>query len=303
MIHNKVMKKLIFTLLLISSQTFSSTPSELGLYFIPSPFGIDWSTPSSLAVTAAKNKFSFKSHFMGHVWVEIKCGDKHELTGMVAAKPDYLNQILIQQKGLGVLYHSFDGRLETKFDIEVERRDLYKEGRINFVKFNLNQKQCSRVFQYATEYRKLNVGKYYGLANRPRWGEGSGCSAFGASFVDVLNILDQDMKMSWSQSVKIPLELAGPPVREESVSLFKIISHSKSWAKDNEPHKLLKFWDPDLMYKWVNKKISQKQIGYSIEKRDNSQGIVFDKSHFPSPEEPIWEQQLDPKDPKKMALE
>jgi hypothetical protein len=301
--HNKFMKKLIFTFLFLSTQAFSSTPSELGLYFIPSPFGIDWATPSSLAMTAAKNKFSFKSHFMGHVWVEIKCGDKHELTGMVAARPDYLNQILIQQRGLGVLYHSFEGRLETKSDIEAERKELYQEGRINFVKFNLNPSQCNRVFQYATEYRKQNVGRYYGLANRPRWGEGSGCSAFGASFVDVLNILDHDMKLSWSQSVKIPLELAGPPVREETVSIFKILTHSKSWAKDNEPHKLLTFWDPDLMYKWVNKKISQKQAGYSIEKIANAQGVVFDKAYFPTPEEPIWQQQLDPKNPKQTSKE
>ena len=295
---NKLMKKLIFTLLFLTSQAISSVPSELGLYFIPSPYGIDWTTPSTLAITAGKNKFSFKSHFMGHVWVELKCGDKHELTGMVAASPDYIYQILIKQRGLGVLYHSFEGRLENKSDIEEERRELFKEGRINFVKFKLGQNQCQRVLQYATEYRKLNVGRHYGLANRPRWGEGSGCSAFGASFLDVLNILDQEMKQSWSQTVKIPLELAGPPVREESVSLFKILTRSDSWAKNNEPHKSLTFWDPDLMFKWVNKKIGEKHSSYIIEKIDNAQGIVFDKSYFPTPEEPIWQQQLNPKNPK-----
>ncbi len=295
------MKKLIFTLLILSLEAFASAPSELSLYFIPSPFGIDWSTPSSLAMTAAKNKFSFKSHFMGHVWVEIKCENGEELTGMVAAKPDYLYQILIEQRGLGVLYHSFDGRLEDKKDIEIEKQELFKEGRINFVKFILNKKQCERALGYATEYRKFNVGRHYGLANRPRWGEGAGCSAFGASFVDVLNILDHEMKQSWSQTVNIPLELAGPPVKEETVSLYKILTHSKSWAKDNEPHKSLTFWDPDLMFKWVNKKVTQKQAGYSIEKIENAQGIVFDKSHFPTPEEPIWQQRLDSKNPKQTA--
>jgi hypothetical protein len=295
------MKKLIFTLLFLSMKAFASTPSELSLYFIPSPYGIDWSTPSTLAMTAAKNKFSFKSHFMGHVWVEIKCENKEELTGMVAAKPDYLYQILIERRGLGVLYHSFEGRLEDKKDIEIEKSELFKEGRINFVKFILSKNQCERAFNYATEYRKLNVGRHYGLANRPRWGEGAGCSAFGASFVDVLNILDHEMKQSWSQTVNIPLELAGPPVKEETVSLLKILTHAKSWAKDNEPHKSLTFWDPDLMFKWVNKKVAQKQIGYSIEKIENAHGIIFDKSHFPTPEEPIWQQRLDSKNPKQTA--
>lgn len=296
----RVMKKLLLTLLL--SVPYASA-NELSLYFIPSPKGMDWSSPSNLAKSALMNKLSFEPHFMGHVWVEIKCGSEHELTGMVGHNFDYLNQLLVNQRGLGILYHSFDGRLEDKKDIEEEKNGYYKNGGMNFVKFTLNEKQCKRASTYLSDYRKNNVGRYYGLSNRPRHGEGAGCSAFGVSFVDVLNIMDQEMKEEWSHSVNIPLELAGPPLRDESVGLWKVMFNAGSWAKDTEEHKKLSFWDPDKMYKWVNKKVSEKKEGYTITTIDKVQGVVFDKSHYPVPEDSIWLQQLDPKNPKQVAKE
>lgn len=287
------MKILILLMLIFMNNSKASSNYELGLYFIPSPFGIDWSTPSSLAITALKNRVSLKSHFMGHVWVELTCGEYHDVTGMVGKNPDYATQLIMNQRGLGILFHSFEGRLEDKGDIIDERAQLMKEGRINFVKFKLNPGLCQRARTYLEEYRKNNVGRHYGLVNRPRHGEGAGCSAFGSSFVDVLKIIDQDMRESWSHTVKIPLHLAGPPVRDEGVGLLKVMLHSESWAKDQDPHRPLTFWDPDRMYSWVKEKISQNQSNYVIEKIQNAQGILIDKSHFPVPEEPIWQQVIE----------
>ena len=148
----------------------------------------------------------------------------------------------------------------------------------------------------------MNIGRYYGLANRPRHGEGAGSSAFAASFVDVLNILDQDMKESWSQTVKIPFELAGLPLSDNKVSLLKLIRFSGSWARESEKYHMLTFWDPDLMVQWVKKKITMNSAAYSVLKIKNSKGVMIDKSHFPVPEGPIWLQRLDPKNPKRTAL-
>ncbi len=289
------MKKYLLALLMITSH---ATASDLTLYFIPSPLGLDWSSPSNLAKTALKNKLSFKPHFMGHVFVEINCGGTRDLAGMIGGKFDYLQQLLIEQRGLGILYHSFEGRLENKDDILKEIGEYQKTGGLNFVRFKLNQGQCTRVTQYLNEYRKNNVGRYYGLANRPRFGEGAGCSAFGASFPDVLNILDQDMREGWSQTVNIPLAYAGPPLTNEGVNLLKVILNASSWAKDNEKHQRLTFWEPDRMFNWVNQKIKSKG-DYSVLRIEKIEGVVFDKSHIPAPLEPIWLQQLDPKDKKK----
>lgn len=292
------MKKLLLLSLLFASEIHANTLNELTLHFIPSPVGMDWSSPSSLAKSALKNRISFKPRFIGHVFVELKCGTTHELTGMAGKKFDYLNQLLVEQKGLGILFHSFEGGLEDKEKIEPELKEFQKNGYSNFVSFKLNDNQCQRASQYLKEYREKNVGRHYGLANRPRMGEGAGCTAFGVSFVDVLNILDQDMKEAWSQTVNIPLEFAGPPLKEEGVGLFKVMFNAGSWAKENEKHQKLTFWDPDRMHSWVKLKAEKKVGEYEIVKSQNSVGVVIDKSHFPVPVEPIWMQQLNPENKK-----
>jgi hypothetical protein len=106
------------------------------------------------------------------------------------------------------------------------------------------------------------------------------------------------MKDSWSHSVNIPHDLAGPPLTSEKVSLFKILFQSGSWARENEKHHKLFFWDPDKMHLWVKRKITEKHSGYDIKKVGQSMGIIVDKSQYPVTHGPIWLQQLNPKNPK-----
>lgn len=291
------MKKYILILILITTNLMAKTESHLTIYFIPSPLGMNWSSPAKIASSALFNRLSFKSHFMGHVFVELQCGDKKELTGMVGKNFDYLTQLLVHNRGLGVLYHSFDGHLEDKADVEEELKDFTASGsRINFVQYILNDGQCARAQTYLTEYREKNVGRYYGLANRPLHGEGAGCSAFGASFVEVVGFMDADIKDAWTQTINIPLAFAGPPLTEKGVNLFKLMFDGVSWAKENEPHQKLTFWSPDRMFDWVNLKISKNEVEkfYTIKEIGSSKGIVINKSFLPAPTGPIWQQQLNP---------
>ncbi|MFP5387043.1 MAG: hypothetical protein ACLGHN_13265 [Bacteriovoracia bacterium] len=292
------MKILLLTLLLVTS-AIAGTDQQLTLYFVPSPKGIDWSTPSNLAISALKNKISMEPRFMGHVFVELTCGNKHELTGMTSKSFDYLNQLLVEQRGLGILYHSFEGKLEDKESIQTELSGYLRTGYVNFTRFILNEKQCNRALSYLDEYRKNDVGRFYGLANRPRFGEGAGCSAFGVSFPDVLDILDHEMKEAWSQTVNIPLEYAGPPLTEEGVGLIKVILNAGSWASEKEKHKKLTFWSPDRMHEWVKNKVKNPGQGVAVLQIENTRGLIIDKSHFPVPEGPIWLQKIDPNDSKK----
>jgi len=270
--------------------------ADLTLYFIPSPHGMDWSSPGSLAKSAALNKFSFKSRFIGHVWAEVRCGEEHVLTGMVGKRFDYFNQLLIEGKGLGILFHSFDGKLEDSKEIEAEMPELIEAGRINYARFKLNEKNCQRLVTYASEYKKNNIERHYGLSNRPRFGEGAGCTAFGASFLDVAGILDTEILEEWSKTVNVPLELSGPPVRDESVSLLKVILSAKSWARPTDEHKKIFFFDPDSMYAWAQRRIeSPESLGdYKVESIGKMKGIIFDRSNRPAPESPIWLQHQDP---------
>lgn len=290
------MKKLILLLTLFSSTLMAQTSNQLTLYFIPSPVGMDWSTPANLAWSALKNRLSFQSRFMGHVFVELECGSEKQLTGMVGRNFDYLNQLLVEGRGLAVMYHSFDGSMEDKDKVAQEIKELSEvDGRMNFVRFNLNENQCARAMTYVKEYRQKDVGRYYGLANRPLYAEGAGCSAFGASFAEVTGILDTEITEAWSHTVNIPLAFAGPPLKDESVNLFKLMMNASSWAKEEEPHQKLMFWSPDHMYAWVNKKIkaADKEKQFTVTSLGKSPGIVFDKSHVIAPSGPIWQQHLD----------
>lgn len=292
------MKKCIFFLLLLTSNLMAKPETHLTLYFIPSPSGMDWSTPANIAISALKNRLTFQSHFMGHVFVELQCGEKKDLTGMVGKNFDYLTQLLINNRGLGVLYHSFDGRLEDKADVEAELKELTEEGkRINFVRYLINEDQCKRAQTYLSEYREKNVGRYYGLANRPLYAEGAGCSAFGASFAEVVGVMDLDTHDAWTQSINIPLKFAGPPLQEKGVNLLTLMFNGASWAKEKDPHQKLTFWSPDRMYDWVKLKISKAgfEKEFAVKQMGKSTGLVIDKSFLPAPSGPIWQQHLDDK--------
>ena len=107
-----------------------------------------------------------------------------------------------------------------------------------------------------------------------------------------------NMKESWSQTVNIPLALAGPPLNKEGVSFFKVMFNASSWSQENEKHQKLTFWDPDKMHQWVEKKVAQTPENFSVLTIKGTKGVVIDKSHLPTPQESIWLQQLDPNNPK-----
>jgi hypothetical protein len=276
----------IFILFLLFSSSWVHA-QELTLYAIPSPRGMDWSTPRSLLISSALNRLSFKSRFMGHVFVELKCQEDYQLTGMVGKHFDYLRQLLIEGRGLAIFYHSFAGRLELQPDVEQEIKELAAIDRINFVRFKLNQDNCQRLSTYLKEYRQLNVGRYYGLANRPLYGEGAGCTAFGVSFLAAAGILDQEFVERWSQTVNIPLKYSGPPLRDEKVNLLRLL-FAWQWASEEEAHQKLHFWDPDRMYQWIAARLAQPGPGLNVVNSLGAKGLEIDKSHFPAPAEPIW---------------
>lgn len=254
----------------------------LRLFVIPSPFGMNWETPATLARTAAVNKFCLKPRFMGHVNVELYSPEHHEITGMSSKKLDAVPRVLLQGQGFGVLYHSFPGRLEEKAHLIPELKDLAQQRRLSFWQAKLNPEQFKRLKTYLDEYREHNVGEYYGLHNRPLHGEGAGCSAFGVSFLEVAGLLTDELKRAWGHQVRIPMDLSGPPLREEKVSIAKILTQAHRWAHEHEEHKLMTYWDPDRMHRWLidNATPSTTWMG--------APGVMVDASNEPIPMKDIW---------------
>jgi hypothetical protein len=222
------------------------------------------------------------------VFVEFQIGEDRELTGMDGKHCDYFRELLIHGRGLGILFHSFKGELQKKSELDPELAAFCQSGKVNFVRFLLNDGQCDRVAEYWKQFRDQNMGRHYGLFNRPRYGEGSGCSAFGASFAEVAGVLDQEVIDAWSHSVNIPLKYAGPPLREERVNLLNLMWNARRWAAENEDHRKLYFWDPDRMFQWIRQMCDSKDDFCKVGQIGKAQGLILEKTHLAVPRGPIW---------------
>ncbi len=262
------------------------TENILKLYFIKSPFGLNWSSATALSRTILKNYLAFKPRFMGHVNIELKgtltSGEKIDvLTGMVAANLNAKKLLFKKHIGMGIVFHSFKGHLETKEEMLDEIKEYQKKGdRINSVCFQISQEVLELLYNYYQEYKEQRLYKYYGLYNRPLFKEGSGCSAFGASFLQLAGLMNSKLKEAWSYQIKIPLKYLGMPIQERKVNFFKLMLTYNPWANSEEEGREIFFWDPDKMYRWVEEVYQNPVDGF--EKRlDNGVHSLFqDVSHW-----------------------
>lgn len=276
----------------VNKEKFMSETAKLTIYFIPSPKRLNWTTPTTLARTILTNKLSRKRRFMGHVNVELEFSEngekKHFLTGMVAAKLNAVPLLLKEKAGLGILFHSFKGRLENKEELLPELTQYMKEGNesINFIEFDINLEAAKRVETYLKLFKAKKLDNYYGLFNSPLHAEGAGCSAFGASVLDVAGLLSDDHRNSWTRCFKVPHKLAGRPLNESKTSFFNLLFRSHKWSDGKDPFTEIFFWDPDLMHAWVEKNIQRESS--EVISKNNSKGLHFNCTKFAVPTGPIF---------------
>lgn len=237
--------------------------NTLTLYFIPTePVSLKWKTPRSLLRSALFGMILNRNHPIGHVNVQIECEPLDSstlpisiLTGSSSREPGHSRDFLLKEKvGFGVLTRAWPGKFDQRADVLMSlraksvRRDL-----LGAATFHLSREACHRVAKYHELLEASAPTWHYGFAARPRHLEGSGCSAFGASFVEVAGVLDADMKRAWMQSVRIPRSLIAHPSLGEQISVGRLLTHrdSRDWAREDEPHVRLDFYDPDRMFAWV----------------------------------------------------
>jgi hypothetical protein len=218
-------------------------------------------------------------------------------TGMTTANDSEERELLLWKKiGLGILFHTFEGRLQQEREIENDLEARFKNGKVSWITFKIRELTCLRLAQYYDEYRGNEYDRYYGLPLRPLYREGAGCSAFGASFLEVAGLLEPEFRDHWTREVRVPLELIGDPSSGKEVGLMTLLfgDRAKRWAESNEPHKSVFFWDPDLMHRWVVAKWHLEQRSpsteYLRERRGKALGLVVDRREVSTPTGPIWKQ-------------
>jgi hypothetical protein len=283
---------------------------RLNFYFYPSPTGLNWSSPRSLSLSVLTNRINpfvpSPRHPMGHVNIEVTTdtddgrSHRHFITGMVAQETgSQLKLVLVDQIGLSVLFHSFPGHIEDESEIVPQFEPRMRQGSMSILSLKISPAIRDRLIRYEKSYREKNWGHSYGLANRPLHGEGAGCSAYAASFLQVAGLELPEFRDNWSQTIRLPNSLLGDPAKKIKVPYPRILFKGIPWAKASDPkdsYRSIFFWDPDRMHSWTVKTFDTLLKGGNpfperkahFEKRGKSVYVEFDFSEHSSPEKPEW---------------
>lgn len=296
------MKKFLAGLILFSTPVFAN---ELTLYFIHSPVNLNWSTPQSLTASTVKNSIIPKSlgggYSIGHVYEEINCPGLgvHEFTGQTSSTDIDNERVLKLGWALGAMLATEPGLLDPTDHVKKSLIPLYKNGRVSILKMAISENACQRIVDYLTEYRALGLDKIYaGLHARPLYKEGSGCSAFGASVMEVAGLILPEQYKAWTYHLGVPYKYIGGPRTGKKIHVAQMLAAFNSqWTEKSEPDKgiWIDFYDPSLMYNWVkktHKKIKKGQTNYNFQTeafmRGNAKGVYFDMTDFETPSGPIF---------------
>mgnify|MGYP001595112981 CR=1 FL=1 len=276
---------------------------ELVLFTVPSYCELDWSSPKALLISATKSyatpQFrSYSKRAIGHVFILLRSSSAEYdvLTGMVTGQEDELKTLALEKGyGLGVLGADVKGKLEEKEKLEVETNDRLARGTLAYIRFKLSQETSKRLFDYYEMYRDRGHCNHYGGANRPRYSEGGGCSAFGVSFLEVAGLMTMDYESNWQVEVNIPEKHYGGPLTGKNVPFSDVVVDNwkdSKWAVDDEAHINLKMWDPSLIYKWIlaqhARELKDGTPYYLAVTFGKAKGLVVDCRQMPTPTEPVF---------------
>jgi hypothetical protein len=196
----------------------------LTVWVIPPGAPLNWTTPNTLfrsmmasrtaADAAIKAGQAKLAHPIGHVHVQMSCQDADgkrldiPLTGQTGGGSEWQ----VGLDGLGILLRDWPGKLDhmdagNRADVI---RDVFLRRaarRIYGMRFKIDDRMCKHLHGYYTWYDKSQAWKHYGGQFRPRRLEGSGCSAFGVSFLEVGGFLPRpSMTRDWARELRMDVE-------------------------------------------------------------------------------------------------
>lgn len=200
-------------------------------------------------------------HSISHVNIRLQCDSEPSIFwGMTSVKSNksYLRDFIIEGSSLDTMLINQRGRSYTKTEILYWLPRLQNLGYVRSLKILLNGEQCQRAQRYLKLYAQSGLGSIYGgLRSDPLRGEGAGCSAFAVSLLRILNLLPVSVAEKWQRELLIPLELLSHWEKRSRISFLGFLrGRDRSWAKPGEPQIHLKFWDPELMYRWAKKTLT-----------------------------------------------
>jgi hypothetical protein len=287
---------LLYILLLLSFS--SATAQELTIYIMPAPKGVNWESPRRLILSYIGNLLvsspyqSSEKHPIGHVVVELKDSNRYALVGTTATSNRFMmHKVMHRGWAAGILFATVDGTLEEE-DINLPQLTKRKgNGEIAFVNYKINKAVFERLWKYLQEYKQRGYGKYYNGKNKPREGEGAGCSSFAYSFLEVGGLNHFLDSKPWIIHIAIQESLIGGPETDgRRVSIFTMLVRGR-WANiKRNRYRNLDIYEPTFMFNNINYKwLTSPDTGtISRSMYGKAKGLTIDARNIAPPDEPIW---------------
>ncbi|MBL7700630.1 MAG: hypothetical protein JNM14_00150 [Ferruginibacter sp.] len=210
--------------------------------------------------------------------IEIRNDTNIFLTGMASDDMAGMKNSLLKEKiGLGVLFKLVKGHLEETRQVQTEvkmRTELFKAA---FVSFKISDSAYNYLLAFVDSFKLKGYDSLYNGLNLPRKGKGSGCTAFGMSFLELINALLPEYRDKWAVQINVPEKLIGNELLKKKVRIGKLF-FSFRWAKKDEPGRKLLLYEPCLIYNWVNEiwETRQQDNKYGLVQIGKAKGLVVD---------------------------
>ena len=264
---------------------------ELLFYRAPSP--LDWSSPRRLLISTLRNRLHWIDgkvypHSISHVNVVLATSSGKKISrgmSLSVSSVGYLYRFLFKGSSLDTMIINLPGKFMDDAVIEAPLKRYREKGYVETFRLLLNEAQAQRVHQYLELYQQYGLSQIYGaLASDPLKGHGAGCSAFAVSVLEVLGLVTEEFKTSWSRELRVPLELMASETKGAKIGFLGfLLGRNIGWSSEKSPHYRLSFWDPERMFQWC-RQFKGAQNHPEIFYDSKSQILFWDASGKSTPE-------------------
>jgi hypothetical protein len=285
------------------TDSLEADQNELTIFIIPAKVKFDWSSPRGLCKSYFKNYerniFNKKSYNLGHAFVELctPLSSSRIFAGMRAASGKEPKKLVLKEHyGLSILGADMDGTLESDSELVSEVQKYSRKGQLAFITFFISDQATERLLQFFQSFKagidsNGSRGARYGGAFWPRYkGEGSGCSAFVVSFLDLAGLMKDEFS-HWLVKVNIPMDLIGGPYNQYKEVRLSDIRKCKTWAESSDTsavgYEHFEIYDPTLIYEWIQatweEQNSRNDLSLTPLRLNQAKGILIDSQEQPLP--------------------
>ncbi len=295
-----------------SLRVTSSGQHELSIYVIPSMYPLDWESPASLYKSVkkcyAKTIYYKTNYLMGHTIVEVNSPTLEKpvyIAQMSRSMKEKRDMIFKEKVGYAIIGAVLQGKIESEEEIQHAFKVYSKRNKLAFIKYSISDDAFERVMAFINHYSGKENPDYtpyinYGGAFWPRYKEeGSGCSAFGMTVLELVNLLPEAHTQAWQLNNKIPIELIGGRYNQGHKVKTSDIKKADQWyqgkGRINVDYVLYSVYNPSIIFDWIKDNRQANSPDYVPIEHNGVPGLYVDatKTQFDR-QEPLF---LDRKQP------